>query len=179
MIVKKYANRRLYDTQASRYITLEELADKVRAGSDVRVIDAQTEADLTQSTLTQIILEGRGAGRLLPVPVLLRLVRMGDDALAEFFGRYVAWALDVYLTARQGAQTMMPLNPFARMMMASPWGGMGGGSLMGPPPPIDDAPLHEEHTTDEVAGDVAELRRELDELKRSLRAKPPRRKGRS
>lgn len=173
MIVKKYSNRRLYDTQSSRYITLEELADKVRTGTDVRVVDAQTGADLTQVTLTQIILESRGGGKLLPVPVLQRLVRMGDDALAEFFGRYVAWALDVYLAARQGAQAMMPLNPFARiMMMSSPWG-MGGGAPMAapPPPPVEAPPMPEEHTADEVAGDVAALRRELEELKKELRGR--------
>lgn len=169
MIVKKYSNRRLYDTHASRYITLEELSERIRAGADVRVVDAQTDADLTQATLTQIILEGRGGAKLLPVPVLMRLVRMGDDALAEFFGRYVAWALDVYLAARQGAQAMMPLNPFARMMM-SPWG-MQGPSPM--PPPPAPAP-HDDHAHEEVTDDVADLRRELEELKRELRGKRPR-----
>ena len=63
-VVKKYSNRRLYDTGDSRYITLEELAEKVRAGAEVRVIDAKTDEDLTQSTLAQIILESRGAARL-------------------------------------------------------------------------------------------------------------------
>lgn len=59
--IKKYSNRRLYDTSESRYVTLEELADKIRRGSDVRVIDAKTEEDLTQAILAQIIIESRGA----------------------------------------------------------------------------------------------------------------------
>jgi len=67
MIVKKYGNRRLYDTSDSRYITLENLADKVRQGAEVQVVDAKTGEDLTAPTLTQILIEGRGAGRLLPV----------------------------------------------------------------------------------------------------------------
>src|SRR5262245_46762004 len=65
MLVKKYTNRRLYDTEESRYITLEELAEKIRAGDDASVIDARTGEDLTQATLTQIIMESRGAARIL------------------------------------------------------------------------------------------------------------------
>ena len=80
MIVKKYSNRRLYDTSDSRYVTLEELAEKVRQGEDVRVVDAKTGEDLTAATLTQIIVEGRGAAKLLPVPLLTQLVRLGDSA---------------------------------------------------------------------------------------------------
>src|SRR4051794_18176922 len=69
VIVKKYSNRRLYDTEGSCYITLEELADRIRRGAEPRVVDAKTNEDLTQATLTQIIIEGRGAARLLPVPL--------------------------------------------------------------------------------------------------------------
>ena len=89
MLVKKYGNRRLYDTEESRYITLEELAGTVRQGKDVHVVDAKTGEDLTTATLAQIIIEGRGAGRLLPPALLVQLIRMGDDALAEFLGQYV------------------------------------------------------------------------------------------
>src|SRR5262245_55497192 len=78
VIVKKSSNRRLYDTEGSRYVTLEELAEKIRLGAEVKVVDAKTSEDLTQVTLTQIILESRGAARLLPVPLLLQLIRMGD-----------------------------------------------------------------------------------------------------
>jgi polyhydroxyalkanoate synthesis repressor PhaR len=113
VIIKKYANRRLYATDESRYVTLEEVAEKVRRGRDIRVIDAADGADLTQVTLTQIILESRGAGRMLPVPFLLQLVRMGDDALAEFFGRYLSAALEVYLAARD--TTRGALFPIARL----------------------------------------------------------------
>jgi polyhydroxyalkanoate synthesis repressor PhaR len=100
VLVKKYSNRRLYDTTESRYITLEELAERVRAGADPRVVDAKTSEDLTQSTLTQVILESRGGAKLLPVPFLTQLIRLGDSALAEFLGRYLSWALDVYLSAK-------------------------------------------------------------------------------
>ena len=119
LVVKKYANRRLYDTTASKYITLEDLAEQVRKGSDVLVQDVHSGADLTQATLTQIILESRGGARLLPVPLLLRLIRMGDEALAEFFGRYVSWSLETYLQAKQGAQSLLPLNPLAMAPFAA------------------------------------------------------------
>jgi polyhydroxyalkanoate synthesis repressor PhaR len=159
VLVKKYGNRRLYDTEQSRYITLEELAGSVRQGKEVRVVDARTEEDLTVATLAQIIVEGRGAGRLLPAPLLVQLIRMGDDALAEFLGQYVTWALEVYLQAKQGAQAMGPFNPFGA------YGGLPRGFVpsWAPGPPAPQTPPPD---------DVASLRRELDELKKSLRKKP-------
>ncbi len=113
VIVKKYSNRRLYDTDESRYITLEELADRVRGGADVRVVDAKTNADLTQQTLTQIILESRGAGKLLPVPLLTQLIRMEEEDLAQFLGSYMGWALELYFQAKRGASQLQPYVPFA------------------------------------------------------------------
>jgi polyhydroxyalkanoate synthesis repressor PhaR len=119
LVIKKYPNRRLYDTVESRYITLEDLAERIKAGSDVLVQDATSGADLTQATLTQIVLESRNGARLLPVPLLLRLIRLGDEALAEFLGRYVSWALEMYVQARQGARALMPLNPLANAPFAA------------------------------------------------------------
>lgn len=167
ILIKKYGNRRLYDTEDSRYITLEELATKIRAGGDVRVVDAKTSEDLTQVTLTQIIIESRGAARLLPVPLLMQLVRLGDDSLAEFFGQYVHAALELYLQAKRGVRAAAAYNPLAavplaatdalaRMWMASPF----GPPVAAPPPP---APSREHRE------DVADLRRELEELKQAMR----------
>ena len=112
-VLKKYGNRRLYDTDESRYVTLDEVAQKVRRGGEPRILDAQSGADLTQATLAQIILEGGGATRLLPVPLLLRLIRLEPDVLADFFGRGIVLALDLYLQARQQAQSAFALNPFS------------------------------------------------------------------
>lgn len=151
LVVKKYPNRRLYDTVASQYITLEALANKVRSGTDVVVQEASTGADLTQATLMQIILESRGGARLLPTPLLVRLIRMGDEALAEFFGRWVGFALEMYVGAKQGARSLLPLNPLAtapfaatdalaRLMLG--WRN-GGGAANGPPAPIGTSPLED------------------------------------
>lgn len=168
MLVKKYSNRRLYDTEDSRYITLDELAQKVRRGSDVRVVDAKTGEDLTQATLTQIILES-DAARLLPVPLLIQLVRMKDDALAEFFGRYVSLALELYNQARSGMQQVTPYFPFAQVPLqaADAFFRMFSGA----PPPRAAAPPPpgpEPEPPPPPRDDVADLRRELEELKRVI-----------
>ncbi len=150
IVVKKYGNRRLYDTDLSRYVTLEELEERIRRGDEVRVHDAKTNEDLTQQTLAQIILESRGAARLLPVPLLAQLIRMKDEALAEFFGRYVSTALELYLQARSGAEAVAPYvpmatvpftasNALARMFLGATQM-LAPGQRRGAPPPAPDGP---------------------------------------
>jgi len=148
IVIKKYGNRRLYDTGDSRYVTLDELAAKIRGGADVRVVDAQTSEDLTQVTLTQIVLETGNAARFLPVQLLTQMIRLSDDALAEFFTRYVTGALDMYLNAKRGVQSIAAYNPFS-MWMGSPF---------------DQGPREDRQDTE-----VSAMRRELDELKEAIR----------
>ena len=169
MLVKKYGNRRLYDTDQSRYITLAELGESIRGGEEVRVVDAKSGADLTAVTLAQIILEGRGAARLLPVPLLVQLIRMGDDALAEFLGQYVTWALELYLHARHGVQAMSPFNPFQSLPFAGGLSRMFGGGPAAPGEPAARPPAAAPPRPD--AADLAELRRELEALKKSMKHK--------
>jgi polyhydroxyalkanoate synthesis repressor PhaR len=182
ILIKKYGNRRLYDTADSRYITLEELAGIIQSGAEVRVVDAKSGADLTQATLTQIIVESRDAARMLPVPLLTQLIRLGDDALAEFLGRYVSGALEMYLQARRGLQAAAVYNPFAqvplsateamaRMWMASPFG---------PPPPSPSTAPHNPAPPTEPPDrdELAQLRREIDELKRSVQGQSATKKRR-
>jgi polyhydroxyalkanoate synthesis repressor PhaR len=119
IVIKKYGNRRLYDTEESRYITLDELAKKIRTGAELRVVDAQTGEDLTQATLTQIVLETGHAAKFLPVQLLTQMIRLSDDSLAEFFSRYVTGALDVYLQAKRGIQSMASYNPMAQLPVAA------------------------------------------------------------
>lgn len=195
-VIKKYSNRRLYDTAESRYITLDELAESVRRGADARVLDAQTGEDLTQATFAQIIIEGRGAAQFLSVPILTQLIRMNDDALSEFFGRWLSAALELYQQARQGVQAITPYNPLAAMpfaagnvlsrmlsVMPGPWmpshPNYAQTSFAQPPqaPPPDAPPESFTHAPVEGhaplsaadAASVESIRRELDELKRSLR----------
>lgn len=182
LLVKRYSNRRLYDTTDSRYITLHDLAERIRAGADVRVVDAKTNDDLTQATLTQIIIESRGAAKLLPVPLLIQLIRLGDAALAEFFGRYMTLALELYLQAKRGAQSISSYNPFAsvpfdaasafaRMFMGAFPFGEGGRPVPAPamPEPVVSEPAPPSGRSSDP--ELAALRRELDDLKQSLSKK--------
>jgi polyhydroxyalkanoate synthesis repressor PhaR len=177
MLVKKYGNRRLYDTEESRYVRLGELAEKIRRGTDVRVVDASTGGDLTAETMVQIIFEDRHTARLLPVSLLQQMIRMGDDALAEFLGRYVTWALELYLHARQGMGTFSPFSAFSGLM--PPFGMPPPRQAPypeprepAPPPAPSPPPPSPPPVSPEREDDVAELRRELEALKQSLRKRP-------
>lgn len=78
-VIKRYSNRKLYDTQESRYVTLEELEEMIRAGKEIRVVDAATGEDLTSVTLAQIILENERAHRAaLPTAFLHQLIKHGE-----------------------------------------------------------------------------------------------------
>src|SRR5581483_597187 len=92
--VKKYPNRRYYDATHSRHFTLEEIRSLIQQGYDLRVIDAKTSADITAQVLTQIILEF-DTPKLdsLPVPLLLRLIRMNDQLVKDFIEKYFNQAL--------------------------------------------------------------------------------------
>ncbi|MEO6775983.1 MAG: polyhydroxyalkanoate synthesis regulator DNA-binding domain-containing protein [Kofleriaceae bacterium] len=170
VLIKKYGNRRLYDTGDSRYITLDELAARVRTGIDVRVVDAQNGEDLTQATLVQVVLEGGNAAKFLPVQLLTQMIRLSDDSLAEFFSRYVTSALDLYLQAKRGVHSITQYNPLAQIPMAAtdalarmwmgspfaqpfqqaPYGGGYGGAPPSPypmaaPPPVEVSPNGDAH----------------------------------
>jgi len=118
LLVKKYPNRRLYDTRDSRYITLEDLERTIRGGEDIAVQDAQDGRDLTQEILTQIILE-RGDGKILPAALLMRLIRLDDAALGEFLTRYVSWALDMYMQVKDRTTSLFNRNPLASAPFAA------------------------------------------------------------
>jgi polyhydroxyalkanoate synthesis repressor PhaR len=94
-VVKKYANRRLYNTATSSYVTLDELSRMVRAGKHFVVYDAKTGEDLTRSILTQIILEEDSKGRnLLPINFLRQLIGYYDDSLRAFLPRYLELSME-------------------------------------------------------------------------------------
>jgi len=182
MLVKKYSNRRLYDTKKSSYITLDELAVSIRAGADVQVVDAKSGADLTQQTLAQIVLESRGASKLLPVPLLMQMVRMGDDALAEFMGQTMSWSLQAYLQAKNQAQAFGGFAPFGSPFGSpSPFGDWHGAAPSQRAPQNQSAdeaisrpPKSKMDKNDDkhvIQSDIEALRRELEELRSSLRPK--------
>lgn len=95
VIVKKYANRRLYNTDTSTYVTLEDLAEMVRGERDFVVYDAKTGEDLTHSVLTQIIVEQESRGtNLLPIGFLRQLIRFYGDSMQRLVPSYLEFSLD-------------------------------------------------------------------------------------
>ncbi|HBC55135.1 MAG TPA: polyhydroxyalkanoate synthesis repressor PhaR, partial [Alphaproteobacteria bacterium] len=98
VIIKKYANRRLYNTASSRYVTLEQLSEMVKSGEEFRVLDAKTDEDITRSVLTQIIFEEENKGQnLLPVNFLRQLIQMYGNALQPFVPSYLETAMETFL----------------------------------------------------------------------------------
>ncbi len=97
IVIKKYANRRLYNTETSQYVTLDDLGTMVRADKDFVVYDAKTGDDLTHSVLTQIIVEqeSRNDGQnMLPTPFLRQLIRFYDDQIGRMVPSYLQFSLE-------------------------------------------------------------------------------------
>jgi len=98
IVLKKYANRRLYDTEKSVYVTLEQVARRIKEGKRIRAVDAKTGEDVTDFILTQIVLErARQKNALLPAPLLHMIIRYGDNLLGEFFEKYLEQTIKSYL----------------------------------------------------------------------------------
>jgi polyhydroxyalkanoate synthesis repressor PhaR len=105
VIIKKYGNRRLYNTADSRYVNLEDIAALIREGKDVQVVDAKTGEDLTRVTLTQIITEdAKDSPTGLPLELLRQLIVASDEARQEFIMWYLKSAFDTYETVQHAVQ---------------------------------------------------------------------------
>ncbi|MGQ0485292.1 MAG: polyhydroxyalkanoate synthesis repressor PhaR [Hyphomicrobiales bacterium] len=149
VVIKKYANRRLYNTATSTYVTLDDLATMVKAGADFVVYDAKTGEEITRSVLTQIIFEEENKGtNLLPINFLRQLIRFYGDSMEAFVPSYLefsldnlskeqekfrqqlleSWGADPFKAMEEHAKRNMSLfndamrmfNPFAAMAMGQP-----------------------------------------------------------
>ncbi|MGY4397043.1 polyhydroxyalkanoate synthesis repressor PhaR [Sphingomonas sp. UYAg733] len=126
VIIKKYANRRLYNTETSSYITLEHLAAMTREGRDFKVVDAKTDEDITHNVLTQIIMEEESRGQtMLPVPFLRQLIAMYGDSMQAMVPGYLEASMDSFRrnheqfkTAVEGAFANSPFAEIAKRNMA-------------------------------------------------------------
>ncbi len=173
VVVKKYANRRLYNTESSSYITLENLGDMVRAGRDFVVYDAKSGEDITRSVLTQIIVEeeGKGGQNLLPTTFLRQLIGFYGGSMQGLVPKYLEHAMSSFAAQQEQMRaamqkTMGNLFPFGNMeemgrqniaMMARAF------SLFTPFYRGTDAG-GDEHAKDEVAA----LKAEVERLKKEL-----------
>ncbi len=101
VILKKYTNRRLYNTEKSCYVTLQQVAEIIKANRQVKVIDAKTKDDVTAFILTQIVLEEtKNNNILLPATVLHLMIQYGDNILNDFFTKHLHQTINYYLNAR-------------------------------------------------------------------------------
>ncbi|HET7716997.1 MAG TPA: polyhydroxyalkanoate synthesis repressor PhaR [Bauldia sp.] len=106
--IKKYANRRLYNTGTSTYVTLEDLADMVKAGEDFVVYDAKTGEDITRSVLTQIIFEQENKGQnLLPITFLRQLIRFYGDSIQNLIPTYLDFSIDSLVREQEKFRNQM------------------------------------------------------------------------
>ena len=125
VIIKKYANRRLYNTESSTYITLEHLAAMTRAGRDFKVVDAKSDEDITHNVLTQIIMEEESRGQtMLPVSFLRQLIAMYGDSMQAMVPGYLEASMEgfrrnqaQFKSAVEGAFAHSPFAEIAKRNM--------------------------------------------------------------
>ena len=121
IVIKKYANRRLYNTDTSSYITLDDLAGMVRENVDFKVLDAKTGDDITHTILTQIIVEEEASGgsQMLPVSFLRDLIGMYGNSMGSMMPTYLEASMIAFRKNREqlqeAFQTGMGVNPFTAM----------------------------------------------------------------
>lgn len=158
-VIKRYSNRKLYDTQESRYVTLEDLEEMIREGKEISVADAATGEDLTSVTLAQIILENERSGRAaLPTAFLHQLIKHGQ-AWQDFFQRSLQASLEGIISSQREADRIF-----------KEWAGRAG--------LVSSAPqTGREEKTREPASEAETLRNELETLKEKLRTLERRMEG--
>jgi polyhydroxyalkanoate synthesis repressor PhaR len=163
IVIKKYENRRLYDTTESRYVNLDEVAQMVREGKDVKVKDAVTGEDLTRLVLTQIIVErAKAADSDFPVDVLRQMVVASGRATQETMLKYMKAAVDMYQDAYRAISPTLSLSDFIPPPSAS-----RATSMQTPPVARAEEATPELSTTHRAKDETAKveaLRRRLEEL---------------
>ena len=115
-IIKKYPNRRLYDTEASKYITLQNLKDLIAAGACVKVVDSTTDEDITRSILLQIIMEAESAGEpMFNAPMLQQIIRFYGGTLQGMFARYLEESLQLFTKQQAQMRKTIGKDPVSAM----------------------------------------------------------------
>jgi polyhydroxyalkanoate synthesis repressor PhaR len=150
VIIKKYPNRRLYDTSSGRYVNLDDLAAMIRKGEEIQVLDSKTGEDTTRVVLTQIILEdAKGQPTGLPLELLRQLIMASEGAGQEFISWYLKSAFDAYRKVNDAVSNaaMSPLNLMKNFL--------GGAAPPAPDPEVE-----------QLRRRVAELEERLDKRKR-------------
>ena len=168
VIIKKYANRRLYNTESSSYITLEHLAEMVRQKRDFKVVDAKSGEDITHNVLTQIIMEEESSGKqMLPVNFLRQLIGMYGDSMQSMVPQFLEESLEAFQRnqsqfrdAMAGAFAAGPFADLAKRnmeMFAAAAGGMK-------PAQAQQNPADGKAELAELKAQLAALQEKLDKL---------------
>lgn len=191
VVIKKYANRRLYNTETSTYVTLDDLAQMVRNDKDFVVYDAKSGDDLTHAVLTQIIVEQEsreGGQTLLPIPFLRQLIRFYDDNIGSMVPSYLQFSLENLVKEQEKFRTMFATafaNPAAafdayqeqaRKNMAmfeqamKMWTSFGGGANLqgGKPATNESGDLAAAGGTDAPKGELDELKAQLSAMQQRI-----------
>lgn len=182
VVIKKYANRRLYNTSKSCYVTLEHLSEMVRAGEDFVVKDAKSGEDITRSVLTQIIFEEEAKGQnMLPTNFLRQLIRLYGDTLQSFVPSYLETSMDAFTQNQEKirdqvknafggnpalanfeAMTRTNMELFDKaMQMFSPFGG-------GARPESNDKSSADEGAKSGDQADLDDLKKQLSQMQEQL-----------
>jgi polyhydroxyalkanoate synthesis repressor PhaR len=175
VIIKKYANRRLYDTESSSYITLERLAEMVRQKREFKVVDARSGEDITHNVLTQIIMDEESRGQtLLPVSFLRQLIGMyGGGQMQAMLPQYLEASLEAFQRnqsqLRETLAGAFAANPFAELarrnmelFQSAATGGLGSA----PPPPPAPAEGGRESELERLRAELADLQAKVEKLTR-------------
>ena len=186
MVIKKYANRRLYNTATSAYVTLDHLSQMVKDKTDFVVYDAKTGDEITRSVLTQIIFEeeSKGGQTLLPIPFLRQLISFYGDSLQGVVPQYLEMSMTQFARnqdqMRRYMQNAFGFNPFQQfesmgkqnmamfenaMRMFNPFGTAPNGQVPTGPAPETTPPSAPAPANDTAIDD---LKRKLDELQNQL-----------
>lgn len=115
-IIKKYPNRRLYDTEESKYITLSQLRQLIIQGEAIKVVDSTSEEDITRNILLQIILESESGGEpLFTANMLSQIIRFYGGTLQGMFGRYLEQSLSLFTQQQEQFRNNVAEDPFSTM----------------------------------------------------------------
>jgi len=164
-VIKRYSNRKLYDTQESRYVTLEEIEEMIRGGKEITVVDAATGEDLTSVTLAQIILENERSRRaVLPSAFLHQLVKHGE-AWQDFVQRSMRSSLEGIISSQREMDRV-----FREWASRAGWGAVQPGAPKAPEPSRREGA---EQDPERLREEVATLRERL----RALEDRLEKRKG--
>src|SRR5689334_7370253 len=166
--IKKYANRRLYDTESSTYITLDRLAQMVREGREFEVIDAKTGEDITRQVLTQIIVDEEARGStMLPISFLKQLIGLYGNSMQNFVPQYLEAAMDAFQRNQSAVKDAFTGNVFADLAKRNmamfedasrAFTGAKGGQKADPKPTNNEV--------DQLKAELAALQAKVDRLSR-------------